>query len=402
MLEAAQTAIKHAGKTFGVDEKAINELLKPNKIHSFDIVLKNGKCYPAYRIQHNNVSGPYKGGIRFHHQVTQGEVQTLATLMSFKTAAVGLPLGGSKGGVTVDVKQLTEPELEELSRGYAAYLYPYIGPDKDIPAPDMNTNAKVMDWMVDEFEKKTGDTSKASFTGKSIENGGSLGRESATGRGGVIALAEFLRLSHEDKKPLTIAVQGFGNVGSYFATIGTSEHPNWQLVAASDSQTALYAADGLSANKLAQFKANRGRFSDFQQANASYINNEQLLELDVDIIVLAALEYSITEKNAGSVKARYILELANGPISSKADQILAQNAVVVLPDIIANAGGVIVSYFEWLQNKAGEKWSMDVINRKLVAYMTKAVGQNYKTAHEKQVTPRAAAYMMALERLLKS
>src|SRR5688500_9969659 len=231
MPTTAQHIIRRAAKQLGLDEKQVQDLLRADAEHDFEIELSNGTKHKAYRVQHNSKLGPYKGGIRFHPEVDLDEVRALATLMSIKTAAVGLPLGGGKGGVAVNPKDLTDAELEELARKYAAHLSPYIGPDKDVPAPDVNTNATIIDWMVDEFQKHTGDTTRASFTGKYLDKGGSLGREAATGRGGVITLRELLKKQRREDQVITVAVQGFGNVGSFFGTIAQHDHPQWRLVA---------------------------------------------------------------------------------------------------------------------------------------------------------------------------
>src|SRR3990167_2847990 len=264
MLPTTQKLITKVGKQLGLGEADIAALLKSDVQHQFDIKLSNGKSYPAYRVQHSNVLGPYKGGIRFHPDVNLDEVRALATLMSIKTAAVGLPLGGGKGGVAVDPRLLTEAELEELSRKYAACLAPYIGPNKDVPAPDVSTNPKIIDWMVDEYTKQTGDKSVASFTGKSIDKGGSLGREEATGRGGVIVLHELLKL-FKDRKPdaiVRVAIQGFGNVGSFFGLIAEAEELHWQLVAATDSSGGI-TGENLSSKQLSEFKKSGKRLADF-------------------------------------------------------------------------------------------------------------------------------------------
>ena len=266
MLQTTHKLIQDIGTKIGLTEGDIDKLIAIDKEHVFDIELKSGKSFKGYRVQHNNQRGPYKGGIRFHPEVDLDEVRALATLMSFKTAAVGLPLGGGKGGVAVNPRELSDEELEELSRKYAAYLEPHIGPDQDVPAPDVNTDGRVIDWMVDEYERLTGDTTKASFTGKKIENGGSEGREAATGHGGVIVLHELLKHLGKSDHDITVAVQGFGNVGSFFGTISEDEEPHWKLVAASDSGAAIVDTDGLRAKQLAEFKKQRGRFEDYEQA----------------------------------------------------------------------------------------------------------------------------------------
>jgi glutamate dehydrogenase/leucine dehydrogenase len=399
MLETAHANIRRAGQKLGLDDETIDRLIKTDKEHIFKIKLDNGQVFNAFRVQHSNRRGPYKGGIRFHPGVNLDEVRALATLMSFKTAAVGLPLGGGKGGIKVDPKKLSRPELEELSRKYAKHLAAHIGPDKDVPAPDVNTNAQIIDWMVDEYEKLTGDNSHASFTGKSLANGGSLGRPAATGRGGVIALRQLLKHQGKSAKPLTYALQGFGNVGSFFATIAQTEQPQWKLVAASDSSGTLYSQAGLDAAGLDEFKKSGQHFSDYGQAKL--LNGGDIFGLDIDVMVLAALEDAVNEKTMKAVRASYVVELANGPVSEEAFNYLTSQAITVIPDILANAGGVIVSYLEWLQNKKGEHWPEEEVNAKLEDYMTRAADEIYKMADSKGVTIKEAAFMTALKKMIE-
>lgn len=347
-------------------------------------------------MQHSNKLGPYKGGIRFHPNVDIDEVRALATLMSFKTAAAGLPMGGGKGGVVVDPKKLSDTDLEELSRSYVRGLHRHIGPEKDVPAPDVNTNSKIIDWMVDEFEQQTGDKSKASFTGKSIKNGGSLGRDAATGRGGVIVLREILS-DLNTNGPITYALQGWGNVGSFFAMIAETEHPDWKLVAATDSSGGIYDKNGLSAKKLNNYKASGKKLNYYAQGQK--IRNDELIGLDVDVLVLAALEDAVTDNNAAGVKAKMVLELANGPVSYDAYKQLEQRGVRAVPDILANAGGVVVSYLEWRQNKAGEHWPEDKVNRELENYLVKATDKTLQTSKDKEMSLTEAAFAVAIERL---
>lgn len=400
MLETAQRLIERAGKQLGLSEDDIAYVQSIDHEHIFDITLQNGKTHKAYRVQHNNNLGPYKGGVRFHPEVNLDEVRALATLMSLKTAAVGLPLGGGKGGVAVDPRELSDTELEELARAYARHLEPHIGPDKDVPAPDVNTNAKVIDWMVDEYEQMSGDTTKASFTGKSLDNGGSLGREAATGRGGVLALRTVLRHLKLDKKELSYSLQGFGNVGTHFGTITAEELPHLQLTAATDSSGGVSSAFGLDADELAAYKQNRRPLHDYNNEDTVAISNEQILSEEVDILVLAALGDVITEDNADQVKASIILELANGPISEKAYDMLTERGVVIIPDVLANAGGVIVSYLEWQQNKAREKWSETAVNQKLEEYLVPAVEGALTYSEKTGVTLKEAAFALAMQRIL--
>lgn len=402
MLETAHAIIVRVGSRLGLSQAEIDYLLKTDKEHIFDITLENGATHKAYRVQHNNVLGPYKGGVRFHPDVNLDEVRALATLMSFKTAAVGLPLGGGKGGVGVDPRTLTESDLEELARKYASYLTPHIGPDQDIPAPDVNTNASIIDWMVDEYERLTGDTTKASFTGKSIGKGGSLGREAATGRGGVIVLRELLRLVESatdlDNRVPRIAVQGFGNVGSYFGIIAEQEHPNWLLTAATDSSGGPQDVAGLSAAKIDTFKKQHGRLNTYP--SATIISNDAFIASEVDVLVLAALGDAITESNMHHVKAKIVLELANGPVNDVAYEYLTEKGILVIPDIIANAGGVVVSYLEWLQNKSGEHWTEATVNEKLSTYMVDATSKMYQYSTDNHMSFKEAAFGLAIRRIL--
>jgi glutamate dehydrogenase len=400
MLLTAQSLITRASHRLGLDEETIKTVLKADAAHSFDITLDSGKTLKAYRVQHSNKRGPYKGGIRFHPGVHLEEVQALALLMSLKTAAVGLPLGGGKGGVAVDPKQLAEAELEELSRKYSAHLAPHIGPTKDIPAPDVNTDGRIIDWMVDEYSKLTGDATKASFTGKTLGNGGSKGRDAATGYGGVIALHELLRRLGKADEELTIAIQGFGNVGSFFCLKAEEIHPHWKIVGLGEVDATLYNPDGLSAGRLAAHKAAGESFKDYPANGTRIINPDELLTLDVDVLVLAAMGDAVTKENMRDVRAKYILELANGPVDERAYHYLSHYGAIILPDIIANAGGVIVSYLEWLQNAEGEHWTLDQVNGKMKEYMVSAVEDTYNFSIANNVPLKEAAVMLGLKRLL--
>lgn len=397
MLDDTHRFLDLATGRLGLDENVQKQVKKANAEHIFKIDLDNGKSFNAYRVQHNNQRGPYKGGIRYHQNVTLDEVKTLATLMSLKTAAVGLPLGGGKGGIEVNPRELSAEELEELTRKYVRGLHQHIGPDQDVPAPDVNTNSTIIDWMVDEYEQLTGDTSRASFTGKSIPNGGSLGRDAATGRGGVLSLTEWLTLEGNGEKPLTYAVQGFGNVGSFFAATVAEMRPGWTLVAASDSQGAVYNADGFDADVLQQFKDSKGRFTDYKQGKQ--ITNEELIALDVDVLVLAGLEDAVSKENMKAVKAKYLVEMANSPMTFDAHEYLGYKGHVLVPDIIANAGGVIVSYLEWVQNRTDEKWSKDKVNQRLAKYMKSATNDLYDYVTENHVGMKEAGFVLALKKL---
>lgn len=398
MLETTHASIRRAAQKLGLDEATTEKILQTDAEHVFDVTLDDGQSFKAYRVQHNNKRGPYKGGIRFHPEVDIDEVRALATLMSFKTAIIGLPLGGGKGGVSVDPRKLSRQQLEELSRKYVQHLHQHIGPDKDVPAPDVNTDPSIIDWMVDEYQKITGDESGASFTGKSLEHGGSQGRDSATGRGGVIVLGAILR--HDKREgPLTYAVQGFGNVGSFFATVAQEQHPDWKLVAASDSAAAVYNPEGLDAARLASYKAGRKSFTDYSGDGVEIISNEDLVGLDVDVLVLAALGDAVDKRNVHQVKARYVVEMGNGPVSDDALPALDKAGKVVVPDILANAGGVIVSYLEWEQNKQQAHWQLDEVNARLQRYLEDAAKDVLATAEAHHTSLKEAAIIKGLQTL---
>lgn len=399
MLDTAQAIIRQAAQNIGYDEKRIEALLEAEAEHIFEIELEEQK-YPAYRVQHNSQLGPYKGGIRFHPNVNINEVRALATLMSLKTAAVGLPLGGGKGGVAVDPRTLTPAQVEELSRRYVRHLAPHVGPDKDIPAPDVNTNAQIIDWMVDEYEKQSGQPAKASFTGKSMPNGGSEGREAATGLGGVIALIEYLRKTDQLDKPLTVSMQGFGNVGYFFAK-ALRDYPNIKLIAIANSKGTRANLDGIDITLHNAENAHPRLENLTDLADKPIMPREAYLDTSADIIVLAALEDSVTEENVGRIQpGRIVVELANGPITAGAARQLEERSVIILPDVVANAGGVIVSYLEWLQNRQQEHWGEDEVNERLRNYLVPATQTMLQRANERKIPLKQAAFEIALIRLL--
>ena len=401
MLETAQATIREAAERLGYDQKTIQALLEAEAEHIFEIEVK-GKKYPAYRVQHSSKLGPYKGGIRFHADVNIEEVRALATLMSFKTAAVGLPLGGGKGGIAVDPRALSREEVEELSRRYARHLAPHIGSGKDIPAPDVNTNAEIIDWMVDELEKSTGKPDKGSFTGKSMSRGGSEGREAATGRGGVITLIELLKARGLAKKPLTVALQGFGNVGYFFAKL-LKAYPNLTLIAIANSKHTWVRTDGIDVEHIIPGVEGVPRpegLSDLRGVTPE--PSTVITGIKADILVLAALEDAVVQANAADVKAGIVVELANGPVTKTAEALLTQKGITILPDIIANAGGVIVSYLEWQQNLANEQWPEETVNRKLAETLIPATQAMLERAKTKDINLKQASFEIALERLLKN
>ena len=400
MLKTAHSAIKKAALSLDLSIQQLETLIMVEASHEFDVILKSGKNYKGFRTQHSSLRGPYKGGIRFHPEVDFDEVRALATLMSLKTALVDVPLGGGKGGIVVDPKQLSVEELEELSRVYVQRLAEKIGPHKDIPAPDVNTNSQIMDWMVDEYSIITGDMTKASFTGKSIANGGSLGRESATGQGGLYVLETVIETLEKSKEDYTYAVQGFGNVGSFFAELIQDKFPKWKLISVTDSSGGLYDVNGLDAHVLAEFKKNYGRFADYNSTGVAHILSDEIVASDASILVLAALDGVINATNSSSVQAEIVVELANGPVDSVAQMELASRGVVVIPDILANAGGVVVSYLEWVQNLQNERWTLEDVNKKLYDYMHKATLEVLEKSEKEAVDMKDAAFLIAVERLV--
>jgi glutamate dehydrogenase/leucine dehydrogenase len=402
MLASAHKMVERAAQKLELSDVQIKNALEPNKVHSFEITV-SGKKHPAYRVQHSNARGPYKGGIRFHADVDEDEVRALALLMSLKTAVVGIPMGGGKGGVAFDPREHDDDHIEAVSRAYVKHLHEHLGPHIDVPAPDVNTNAEIMDWMVDEFEKISGDANKASFTGKSIANGGSKGREAATGRGGVILLREYLTSINRDPKSVTVAVQGVGNVGFWFAKIA-EEELGVRIVAVSDSKRTLAIKDYTN-NKdylsLEEFNGHRkGLIQDLDSSHTEFLGRDAVIELDVDVLVFAALGDVVSEANVDSVKARVALELANGPVTDGAHDRLVRKKTVVIPDVIANAGGVIVSYLEWLQNIEGESWSEAEVNQKLEQILSTSAQRMLATAKSEHVSLKEVAFMMALQELV--
>jgi glutamate dehydrogenase/leucine dehydrogenase len=325
----------------------IIELSIPLTMDSGEVQVING-----FRVQYNNWLGPYKGGLRYHPQVDMDEVKSLALWMTIKNAVVNVPFGGGKGGLEIDPRTLSESELEKLTREFAKLLTPNIGPSIDVPAPDVNTNSKIIDWIEDEYSKAAGEKSLAVITGKSLENGGSLGREEATGMGGFIVLEEVIKVLKLEK-PLTVAVQGFGNVGMHVAKL-LSEN-GFKVVDLSDSKGGIVdeSGEGFNLEEVANRKKETGSLN---TDGVKTVSNEELLEEEVDILVPAALEGVITAENADRIKAKIILEMANGPTTAEADQILKEKNIIVIPDVLANSGGVTVSYFEWYQNMNDEKW----------------------------------------------
>src|SRR5690349_6910966 len=362
-----------ASSVAGITDSWLLERIKtPERVHqvSIPLVRDDGtrELLTGYRVQHSSARGPYKGGIRYHPNVTLDEVMALAGWMSIKTAVVNIPMGGGKGGITVDPHELSLRELEVLTRAYTERIWRVIGPLVDIPAPDVNTDARIMDWIADEYGNRSGLADPAVVTGKTVEHGGSLGRDKATARGGFDVLEAALGAAHEELRGKRIAIQGFGNAGANAAVL--LREAGAVVVAASDSTAAVVARDGLPVADLAAYKERNAHFCDltgFEKKRA----DAPLFE-DVDILIPAALEGQITAENAERVRARWIVELANGPTTPEADDVLARRGTHVLPDILANAGGVVVSYFEWVQDLHSERWLLEEVEARLAVVMRRA------------------------------
>ena len=367
---------------------------------SFPVIMDDGstRIFTGYRIQFNDARGPTKGGIRFHPEVDLEEIKTLAFLMTLKCAVSGLPFGGAKGGISVDTKKISKGELERVSREYIRELYRFIGPNIDIPAPDVNTNPQIMAWMLDEYEKIRGMHAPGVITGKPLELGGSVVRDISTSLGGFFVLKEATRDLKAKPSNTKIAVQGFGNAGMNLAKILHGK--GYRIIAVSDSKSGIYHENGLDIGKVIEHKEKNNSLSGFK--GAKEISNEDLLELECNVLIPAALENQITKNNANKIKAEIILELANAPITPEADLILEKKKIIVIPDILANAGGVVVSYFEWVQNSMNYYWTTEEVTKKLEGYMVDSTREVQKTCKEFKCAMRDAAYILAVNKVLNA
>ncbi len=397
--DIAVEQFQRAADVMKLDPNVQEILRKPRRILSinFPVKMDDGRIllYQGFRCQHNNALGPYKGGIRFHPNVTIEEVKALSMWMTWKCAVAGVPFGGAKGGVTVNPKQLSRDELERLSRSFFSMISEIVGPYRDIPAPDVYTDSQTMAWFMDEYSKFEKNNAFAVVTGKPIIIGGSLGRDSATGRGVAVTIEEAARHLKMDLKKSTCAIQGFGNVGSWAHQF--LEEAGVKIVAVSDSRGGVYKKTGLWFNDVAAYKKKTGSIINLPEAEN--ITNEELLELDVDILVPAALEDVITEKNARSIKAKLVAEGANGPTTPEADDILFKNDITMIPDILANSGGVSTSYLEWVQNLQHLYWSAEEVDQRLKTIMTKAFAEVWRTTQEHNVDMRTGAYIYAIAKV---
>lgn len=380
----------------------IYEILShPDKIVeiSLPVKIKNKvKVFQGYRIQHNNLRGPYKGGLRFHPLVNISEINALAMLMTLKTAVVDIPFGGAKGGININPADVSTEELEKITRLYVEKISDIISHETDIAAPDVNTNPEIMAWYMDEYSKIHGHYTPGVVTGKPLEVGGSYVRNESTGLGGFYVLDSYINELDLNKEKLSIAIQGFGNVGANIANFLASN--DYKVVAVSDAKGGIYYEKGLSIPQIAASEKNIKKIPEFTKAKK--ITNEELLRLKVDILIPAALENQINEKNADKIKANIILEMANSPTTKEADEILNKKKVTIIPDILANAGGVVVSYFEWIQNETGLYWEYDEIDAKLKNKMVKALKEVMHQKDRYNTTLRNAAYIIAVKKLTKT
>jgi glutamate dehydrogenase/leucine dehydrogenase len=390
--------LKEVASLDSLSSEDLELISSPAQVKYADLEV-NGKKYPAWRIIYSRDLGPGKGGIRFHPEVSEDEVKSLAFWMALKNSLADIPYGGAKGGVKFDPKTSDKKELEQISRAYVQAFHEFIGQDKDIPAPDVYTNSQTMSWMLDEFEKIKGQHEPGMITGKPVELGGIAMRSDATAQGAYLTTQEMTKefLGSKQAKEIKVAIQGFGNAGLFMAEKMSAD--GYLVVAASDSQGGVYNENGLDITVLSEFKKAGNRLSDFD--GGKKINNAELLELPVDILALAALENQITAENAHNIKAQYIVELANGPIDLAADRILHQAGKIVVPDILANSGGVIVSYFEWAQNRTGQILDEDYLKELLTKKMKNNWQRLLAIYRERSgVSLRQAAYIIAIRRIL--
>ena len=395
-----------AAQILGYSESDIEPLKYPERELkvSVPVVMDDGstRVFEGYRIQHSTSRGPAKGGIRFHPAVNNDEVKALAAWMTFKCAVVNIPYGGGKGGVVCDPHELSERELRAITRRFTAAIMPLIGPDQDIPAPDVGSNADVMGWMMDTYSMLKGHCVHGVVTGKPIELGGALGRNEATGRGVMFTTRNIMKKMGMEMKGTDVAVQGMGNVGSITAKLLHQE--GMKVVAVSDVSGGVYKKDGLDIPAILAYlgKDRKNLLSGYEEEGMTRITNEELLELPVTVLVPAALENQINGTNADKIQAKLIVEAANGPTAAEADPILNDKGVVIVPDILSNAGGVVVSYFEWVQNIQSVSWTEEEVNAKLERIMNNSFEAVYNIAQEKKVPLRTGAYLIAVDRVVKA
>jgi glutamate dehydrogenase (NAD(P)+) len=403
-FKMAQAQLDEATKLLGLDPSTCEFLRWPMREYKVTVPVRmdsgKTKIFHAYRVQYNSSRGPTKGGLRWHPDETIDTVRALAAWMTWKTALVNLPLGGGKGGVTCNPKEMSEAEKERLARGYIRQVAPLLKVTKDVPAPDVYTNPQIMAWMMDEFETISQEHHPGVITGKPLELGGSAGRSDATARGGIYTVREAAAKLDIPASNLRYAIQGFGNAGQFAALLHKEILKGGTLVAASDSRGGVVNLDGLNAEALVKYKKETGSLSGFPGSEP--ITNEKLLELEVDVLYPAALENSITEKNAAAINTKILCELANGPVTPIADKILFEKGIFVIPDFLANAGGVTVSYFEQVQNTYNYYWPLSEVHDKLDETMTAAFESVYQTQKQYKVHNRLAAYIVAVSRVAEA
>jgi len=396
-FDNAVLQFKKTAKKIGLSDEDVDFLTKPKRIIMVSIPVKMDNCdikvFEGYRVQFNNLRGPYKGGIRFHPDADLDDVKALAFLMTWKCTVVDVPFGGAKGGVVCNPKKMTSCELERVSRGYIDALHRFLGPQIDVPAPDVYTNPQVMGWMMDEYSKLKGKNVFGMITGKPLSIGGSEVRDIATALGGVFVLEEAIKKI--GLKDPSIAVQGFGNAGSEAANILAKK--GYKVVAVSDSTGGIYTKHGLDIDAVIAHKKKKETVQGCEETDN--ISNDELLELDVDVVVPAAMAHAITKKNADKIKAKIILELANGPTTLDADYVLFKKGITVIPDILANSGGVCVSYFEWVQNNTGYYWWEGEVEERLKEKMVKAFDRCYDASQKSKVDMREGAYIYAITKM---
>jgi len=402
LFTEAKKRLHEAATYIAVDPDVMEKFKYPKETLSASLLVRmddgSRRSFKAWRCRYDDTRGPTKGGIRYHPNVRLEEVMTLAFWMTFKCAVANLPFGGAKGGVAVNASKLSKSELERLSRAYVKAFHSFIGPERDIPAPDMYTNAMVMGWMADEYSAIVDQPSPAVITGKPLELGGSEGRIDATGRGGYLVIRHLEKDFNIEPDKTSVIIQGFGNVGFHCACLMHAD--GYKIVGISDSKTAIYDADGMDPHAVRNYKIKTGTLSNApSNGTLSEITNEDLLTSRCDILIPAALENQITVSNAENIQAKIICELANGPVTPGADKILSENGKIVIPDILANSGGVIVSYFEWVQNKAGYYWKVADIHLKLKERIEPEARTIWNISIEKKIDMRTAAYVHALTRL---
>lgn len=401
MLDVLDEAAQHLGFTLN-DYVTLRHSERELTV-SIPIIMDDGhtEVFTGYRVQHNSTKGPCKGGLRFHPQTNLDEVKALAAWMTWKCAVVNLPFGGAKGGIQCDPSKFSEAELRRLTRRYTAMILPILGPEKDIPAPDVNTNPQIMAWIMDTYSMFKGYSVPGVVTGKPLELGGSLGRTEATGRGVMLTTLSTLEKLGLKAQGMSVAVQGFGNVGSIGAKL--LQQQGFKIVAIGDAFVSLYKKDGINVEAAIEYaNSNKRSLQGYTEEGLQIISNKDLLALNVDILFLAALENQLKKDNANNVRAKIVIEGANGPTTKDADKILENKGIIIVPDILANAGGVVVSYFEWVQNGQFYMWDEEYVNANLEKIMKKAFTEVWNVHIEKKVPLRMAAYMVALNRIVKA